>query len=105
MANIRRAAVLQARQSMSAQNQAAYALSQADLAAVASLDRRPDPRSGAGWHFQAAGETSRAGHTPGMWRCAAGGAWGNAVGETSRTQTTSPPRCTPVGPGRAGARG
>ena len=43
----------------SLENQAAYALSQADLAALAILDRRPDaPRSGAGWHLQAGGETS-----------------------------------------------
>ena len=43
----------------SLEHQAAYALSQADLAALAVLDRRPDaPQSGAGWHFQAGGQTS-----------------------------------------------
>ena len=81
----------------SLENQAAYALSQADLAALASLDRRPDaPRSGAGWHSRPRARRPRAGHIPGMWRCAAGGAWGNAVGETSRTQTTSPLRVHPA---------
>jgi hypothetical protein len=43
----------------SLENQAAYALSQADLAAQAILERRPGPvQNGAGWHFRADGESS-----------------------------------------------
>ena len=43
----------------SLENQAAYALSQADLAAQNTLDHQPDAaRQGAGWHFQADGESS-----------------------------------------------
>jgi len=41
----------------SLENQAAYALSQADLAAQHALDQHPDSAStGAGWRFQADGE-------------------------------------------------
>ena len=43
----------------SLENQAAYALSQADVAAQQLLDQQPDPaRHGAGWRFQDDGEPS-----------------------------------------------
>jgi hypothetical protein len=60
----------------SLENQAAYALSQADVAAQQLLDQQPDPaRHGAGWRFQDDGEPSPRWPAPGMRLCIPTGAW------------------------------